>query len=85
VRRRNKLRLTIHSNLSLILKITLVGHDDDRERVLVLDAKNLLVERADLLERIAGGDGVNEEETFTGAHVLLAHSSAWSEWQGRPQ
>jgi hypothetical protein len=85
VRREKKLRLTIHSNLSLILKITLVGHDDDRERVLVLDAKNLLVERADLLERITGGDGVNEEETFTGAHVLFAHSSAWSEWQGHPQ
>jgi len=65
----------IHSDLSLILKITLVGHDDDRKRILILDAKNLLVESANFLERIAGGDGVDEEKTFTGAHVLLAHSS----------
>jgi hypothetical protein len=48
---------------------------------LVLDAKNLLVESANFLERIAGGDGVDEEKTFTGAHVLLAHSSVESEWQ----
>jgi hypothetical protein len=68
--------------LSLILKIALVSHDDDRERILVLDTKNLLMESANFLERITGGDGVNEEEAFTSAHVLLAHSSVGSEWQG---
>lgn len=67
--------------MSLILKITLVGHDDDRKRILVLDAKNLLVESANFLERIAGGNGVDEEKTFTSAHVLLAHSSVGGEWQ----
>lgn len=67
----------IHANLSLILKITLVSHDNDRERILVLHAENLLMESANFLERIAGGDGVNEEESFTGAHVLLAHSSVF--------
>lgn len=35
------------------------------------------MEGADFLERIAGGDRVNEEEAFTSAHVLLAHSSVF--------
>jgi len=51
-----------------MLKITLVGHDDDRKRILALGAKNLPVESANFLERIAGGDGVDEEKTFTGTH-----------------
>jgi len=70
--------------LSLILKVTLVGHDNDRERILVFDAENLLVECANFLERVARGDGVNKEKTFSSAHVLLAHCSAESEWQGLP-
>lgn len=40
------------------------------------------MERANFLERIAGGDRVNQEESFTSAHVLLAHSSVGSERQG---
>lgn len=43
------------------------------------------MESANFLERVAGGDRVYEEKTFTGAHVLLAHSSAGSEWQGPPE
>ena len=34
---------TIHANLTLVFEITFVGYDDDRERVLILDAKDLLV------------------------------------------
>lgn len=70
-----KVTALIHSNLSFILKIALVSHDDDRERILVLHTKDLLMESANFLERIAGSDGVNEEEAFTSAHVLFAHCS----------
>lgn len=40
------------------------------------------MESANFLERVAGGDRVNEEEAFTSAHVLLAHGSVKSERQG---
>lgn len=70
-----KVTALIHSNLSLILQIALVSHDDDRERILVLHTKNLLMESTNFLERIAGGDRVNQEEAFASAHVLLPHSS----------
>ena len=43
-------RRTIHADLTFVFEITLVGYDDDREGVLVLDAKDLLVECADFLE-----------------------------------
>lgn len=72
-----KVTALIHSNLSLILKIALVSYDDNRERILVLHTKNLLMESANFLERVAGGDRVNEEEAFTSAHVLLAHGSVF--------
>jgi hypothetical protein len=42
--------LTIIAYLSLILKIALVGNHDDRERVLVLYPKNLLMESANFLK-----------------------------------
>lgn len=69
-----KVTALIHSNLSLILEIALVSHDNDRERILILNTEDLLMESANFLKRIAGGDRVNEEEAFTSAHVLLAHS-----------
>ena len=34
------------------------------------------MEGADLLEGVAGGDGVDEEEAFACAHVLLSHRTA---------
>lgn len=64
---------TVHAHLALILEIALVGHDNDRERVLVLDSEDLLVERRDFFKRVAGGDRVDEEEALPGAHVLLTH------------
>ena len=66
-------RHTVHANLTLVFEIALVRYDDDREGVLVLDAKNLLVKSADLLERVARCDGVDEEEAFACAHILFAH------------
>jgi len=65
----------VHAHLPLILQIALVCHNDDREGVSILDAKDLLMERADFLERVARRDGVDEEETFSGSHVLLPHSA----------
>lgn len=61
-------------NLALVLEIALVTNNDHGEVVLVLDAKDLLLEGCDFLKALAGGDGVDKEETFTGAHVLLSHS-----------
>lgn len=47
---KNVVRLTIHSDLTFVLKVAFVGDDDDWEGVLVLDTKDLLVESADFLE-----------------------------------
>jgi len=63
----------IVADLAFVLEVALVGDDDDGERVLVLDAEDLLVESADFFEGVARGDGVDEEEALSGAHVLLAH------------
>ena len=65
--------LTFCADLSLALEIALVADDDYREVVLVLDAQDLLVEGGDFLERVAGGDGVHEQEAFAGSHVLFSH------------
>jgi hypothetical protein len=70
-----RIKRTIHPNLPLILKVTLIRDDDDGERVLVFHTENLLVERADLLEGVARRDGVDEEEAFARAHVLFAHGA----------
>lgn len=67
---------TVHADLALKLEVTFVCDDNDGERILVLHAQNLLVERADFLERVARGDRVDEQEAFAGPHVLLAHSTA---------
>ena len=72
---RKREKRTVHSNLSVVLEVALVGDNDDWERVLVLDTQNLLVECADFLERIARRDGVDQEEALARAHVLLAHST----------
>ena len=61
--------------MPLVLQIALVSDDDNWERVLVLHTQNLLVESANFLERIAGSDGVDQEETLARAHVLFAHST----------
>lgn len=66
-------RHTLPGNLSLALQIALVAHNDHGEVVLVLDSQDLLLEGCDLFETLAGRDGVNEQETFACAHVLLSH------------
>lgn len=68
-------RRTIHAHLTLILQITLVGDNDDRELIHILNSENLLVEGTDLLERVPRSDGIDEQETFTRPHVLLAHGT----------
>ena len=68
--------LTVHPHLPLVFQIALVGNDDNWERVLVLHTQDLLVEGANFLKRIAGGDGVDQEEPLSRAHVLFAHSTA---------
>jgi hypothetical protein len=68
-------RRTLSLDLPLVLEITLVGDDEDGEVILVLDTKDLLMELGDFLEGVARGDGVDEEEAFAGAHVLLTHGA----------
>jgi hypothetical protein len=63
----------VHSDLSFIFQIALVGDNNDRESILILDSKNLLVEGRDFLKRVAGSDGIHQKEAFSGAHVLLPH------------
>ena len=67
---------TIHPDLTLVLQVALVGNEDDREAILVLHPQDLLVECADFLERIPGGDGVDEQESLARTHVLLPHGPA---------
>jgi len=43
-------------DLTLVFEIALVGNEDDGEKVLVLDAEDLLVKSRDFLERVAGCD-----------------------------
>jgi len=62
---------TICVNLSPMFQVTLVRDDYNGKEVLVLDAEDLLVECADLLNRVVRGDRVDEEEAFTSAQVLL--------------
>lgn len=61
--------LTMHADLPLVLQISLVGHHEDGEEVLVLDPEDLLVELRNLLERVPRGDGVDEQEAFSCAHI----------------
>lgn len=61
------------TNLSIVLKIGLVGDDNDRERVLVFDTENLLVEGGDFLKRASGRNRVNKQEALSGTHVLFPH------------
>jgi len=70
------LNRTIHSNLSFVLQVTLVGHNNNRERVLVLYSEDLLVEGADLFEGVAGCNGVHEEESLASSHILFSHGPA---------
>ena len=66
-------------NLALVLKIALVGNEDDGEEVLVLDTENLLVKGRDFLKGVARCDRVDEQETFAGAHVLFTHRTKINE------
>ena len=66
--------LTVHANLSLVFEVTFVACDDNRERAQAFGTEDFLVERAYLLERAAGCDGVDEEESLACAHELFAQS-----------
>ena len=68
-------KLTVHSDLTLVLEIALVSDEDHREVILVLDSKDLLMELVDFLERFPSGYRVHEDEAFSSAHVLFAHGS----------
>lgn len=59
--------------MTFILKIALVRNNDDWELIHVLYSENLLIEGADFLERVAGSNGVDEQEALARAHVLLTH------------
>jgi hypothetical protein len=74
-----KVTAFVHPDLTLVLQITLVSDNDNGESVLILDPKDLLVESADFFKRIARGDGVDEKETFSCAHILFTHGSGMSD------
>jgi hypothetical protein len=61
--------------LALKFEVALVCNDDDGERVLILHAQDLLVERAYFLERLLQSDRVDEQKAFAGPHVLLTHGT----------
>ena len=78
---------TVHPNLALVFQVALIGDQDDRETVLVLDSQDLLVERANFFEGVPGGDRVDEQEPFARAHVLFPHGAVDQEtnYQCRPR
>jgi hypothetical protein len=61
------------ADLALALQIALVACHDHGEVVLVLHAKNLLLEGGDLLEALSGSDVVDKQEALASTHVLLSH------------
>ena len=65
--------LTLCAHLSLALQIALVANNDDGEVVLVLDSQYLLLECDDLLIALSRSYAVDEQETLSSPHVLLAH------------
>lgn len=64
---------TLLTNSPIHIKIALVSYHDHREVVLVFYSKNLLLESHDFDEARTARNRVNEQESFPGAHVLLAH------------
>ena len=62
-------------HLSLFVEITLVAHEDERNSIDLFDIENLLSEGWDLVKGRPRGDGVNEEESFSGSHVFIAQES----------
>ena len=60
-------------HLAFALQIALVTHDNHGEVVLVLHPQDLLLESRDFLEALSRRDGVDEQEAFASAHVLLSH------------
>lgn len=61
--------------LPVCLEIALVTDQDHRKRVAILDTTDLLIESGDFLKRQTRCDGVDKDETFTVAHVLLSHGT----------
>ena len=47
---------TVRPNLALALQVTFIGDQDNWATIFVLDSQDLLVERANFLERVPGGD-----------------------------
>lgn len=68
---------TLLRHLALLFQITLVADQDDGEVVLVLDSQYLLLEGEDFLKGLFGSDGVDEQETLSGSHVLLSHGGVF--------
>jgi hypothetical protein len=60
-------------HLPLAIEIALVADDNHGEVVLVFYAQDLLLEGHNLLEALAVGYRVDEQEALAGPHVLLAH------------
>ena len=60
-------------HLPQVHQVNLIGHENHRVRVLVLDAQNERVEVAYVGEAGLVGDRVDEQEGVALAHVLLAH------------
>lgn len=54
-------------------QVELVANNNHGERILVLDAQDLLLERPDFLEALARGNGVDKQEALASAHVLFPH------------
>ena len=68
---------TLCRDLSFAIQIALVANHNHGEVVLVLDAQYLLLECLDFFKRLLRGDGVDEQETLAGAHVLFSHGGVF--------
>jgi hypothetical protein len=67
--------LTVPVHLALVVAITLVPDEQNRDITLVLDPKDLLMKAVGFLERFPGGYRVHEEKPFSEAQVLIPRVS----------
>ena len=75
-------RSLLLADFALVRPVTLVPDEDDRDRVGILDAGDLVPEALDALERRAGGYGVDEDETFAFAASFVKCELRKPCWRG---
>lgn len=72
-RKRQKLMDKIGTHLAELFEVNFVAHQHQGDFVGVTDLKDELFKLGSLLEWLAVGDGIAEDEALPTSHVLLPH------------